>query len=61
MPEPRHREVKLRVAQVPVEPPLPSMALDTGIPAGMTTFWRATGFVYNDESWSLGTGTNGIP
>jgi hypothetical protein len=33
MPEPRHREVKLRVTQIPV----PSMALDTGIPAGMTT------------------------
>jgi hypothetical protein len=27
MPEPRHREVKLRVTQIPV----PSMALDTGI------------------------------
>jgi hypothetical protein len=28
---------------------LPSLALDTGIHAGMTTLWGATGFVYNDE------------
>jgi hypothetical protein len=34
------------------------MALDTGIHAGMTTFWRTTGFVYNDESRNLGTRVN---
>ncbi len=26
----------------------------TGIHAGMTTFWEATGFVYNDERSGVG-------
>ena len=33
----------------------PSMALDSGIPAGMTVFSRFVGLVYNDRSYSLGT------
>ncbi|MCX7110205.1 MAG: hypothetical protein NTX45_08765 [Proteobacteria bacterium] len=34
---------------------LPSMALDSGIPAGMTVFSGLTGLVYNGERWILGT------
>ena len=30
------------------------MALDSGIPAGMTVFSRSVGLVYNDRSYSLG-------
>jgi len=31
------------------------MALDSGIPAGMTVFFGLTGLVYNGERWILGT------
>ncbi|MCX7112808.1 MAG: hypothetical protein NTX45_22340, partial [Proteobacteria bacterium] len=38
---------------------LPSMALDSGIHAGMTVFSRSVGLVYNDESsaWECGLGS----
>jgi hypothetical protein len=31
------------------------MALDSGIHAGMTTILCLTGFMCNDQNWSLGT------
>jgi len=48
------KDVKLRAGNPPdpntcASSKLPSMALDSGIHAGMTMFSRSVGLVYNDE------------
>ncbi|MEI7868374.1 MAG: hypothetical protein WCI11_10810 [Candidatus Methylumidiphilus sp.] len=53
MPESSHKDVKLRAGNSPdsntcASGKLPSMALDSGIHAGMTMFSRSVGLVYND-------------
>ncbi|MEI7868947.1 MAG: hypothetical protein WCI11_13740 [Candidatus Methylumidiphilus sp.] len=59
MPESSHKDVKLRAGTLPksstcASGKLPSMALDSGIHAGMTVFSRSVGLVYNDDSSSVG-------
>ena len=54
MPESSHKDVNLGVAIKPFSNTyatgkLPSMALDSGIHAGMTVFSRSVGLMYNDE------------
>ncbi|MEI7869665.1 MAG: hypothetical protein WCI11_17395 [Candidatus Methylumidiphilus sp.] len=59
MPESSYKDVKLGVATKPFSntcatDTLPSMALDSGIPAGMTVFSGSAGLVYDDERWNVG-------
>jgi len=54
MPESSHKDVNLWADNLPdsstcASGKLPSMALDSGIHAGMTVFSRSVGLVYNDE------------
>ena len=60
MPESSHKDVSLGAGNLPesstcASGKLPSMALDSGIHAGMTVFSRSVGLVYNDDISGLGT------
>jgi hypothetical protein len=57
--DPEHTDVKGRKQPVPpnnrMAQKLPSMALNSSIPARMTSFGCPHILVYNDKNWSLGT------